>query len=661
MKRLFNRKKSSNEAMSLPTDQSQELSQEDTNQSTQQSFDSPAGQSKDKEVDDDDDDDDDHNDDNEDKDTLQSLNNRSSLFSTRRTLDTFSTTPTSHASTSRSSNSRKSKGRYSSIDSIGKPLRVMPADKYNELSLSRTSTSASQSQSQSLFGQSTIHEQPETADYDQVECALEVLTESLLELVDQVQQNLMNVSRASIRFVELLDGSIRFKVANNMSWKIQESSPVRNIVKVCLQFHDTYLRGDVYTESRSLIKRSLAELLDKLRFTPVCDGFDTVPFFRNFAINDAEQYPAQNTLSTIIDRIVQSASSSSLADQDGSFLAPILRGLSRQTAVLSVMFGFPEPQQEHYEIINALSQTFSDVHFFVSKNQITQAGTKFTPPFRVPTRDSPEISMSISSTDAIKTSGTLGGYITPRLSANVGRSLQKYKGQKFAMTCAHVLLSEDEDYPEVQIPSSVLLNAYKSALSDEADNYPPESPEHEAYTSELAKCDKFAISLGSVIWGERVVLDHSLSDVAIVKLRSGINPRNSLGDDADQFSPMFKFKNQIKRVVTKNEFNSYTKVFKVGASTKYTTGNLNGLKMVYWLRGTLQTSEFVVGSGEPMFCSSGDSGALILSDLEKERGLGCVGLLHSYDGEGKQFGLFTPMENVMTRLKEVTGVEWMFV
>ncbi|GME82277.1 unnamed protein product [Ambrosiozyma monospora] len=41
-----------------------------------------------------------------------------------------------------------------------------------------------------------------------------------------------------------------------------------------------------------------------------------------------------------------------------------------------------------------------------------------------------------------------------------------------------------------------------------------------------------------------------------------------------------------------------------------------------------------------------------------DTGLAVVGMLHSYDGEFKQFGLFTPIDNVLDRLEEVTGISW---
>lgn len=105
-------------------------------------------------------------------------------------------------------------------------------------------------------------------------------------------------------------------------------------------------------------------------------------------------------------------------------------------------------------------------------------------------------------------------------------------------------------------------------------------------------------------------------------------------------------------------------VFKYGSTTKYTRGNLNGIKLVYWLDGEMHSLEFIVNSSDmtSVFASGGDSGSWIMSKLQdinpNEQGLGVLGMLHSYDGEFKQFGLFTPMCEILSRLKEVTNIEW---
>lgn len=170
---------------------------------------------------------------------------------------------------------------------------------------------------------------------------------------------------------------------------------------------------------------------------------------------------------------------------------------------------------------------------------------------------------------------------------------------------------------------------------------------------------------------------------------------NYLGDDINftEYDPALIFGNlEVKKIQQK--LVPGMKIFKYGSTTKYTEGILNGPKIIYWSEGKLQSSEFVVAStsslhqshpdpvlsnnqqqatGKPpvnssymgssgnAFAGGGDSGAWILHQTEDEkegRCLSVLGMLHSYDGELKQFGLFTPMTTILDRLEEVTGTKW---
>lgn len=122
-------------------------------------------------------------------------------------------------------------------------------------------------------------------------------------------------------------------------------------------------------------------------------------------------------------------------------------------------------------------------------------------------------------------------------------------------------------------------------------------------------------------------------------------------------NPFLRFQNlYVKEKVLKVKAGS--EVFKIGATTKYTTGQVNGSKLVYWADGKIQSSEFVVASPSPLFASGGDSGAWILTRLTGKLGLGVVGMLHSYDGEQRQFGLYSTIGDIFQRLNQVTGVNW---
>lgn len=633
---------------------------------------------------------------------LPSSYNRSSLFSRdRNTFNTFSTNPTSTGSFASGGGNAKQQNSLR-IDNIGKPLRVLSADRYNELSRVGTSTSIHSTSpsavGSSSFGRrrrsdieqqgggvnaqsvgggggggssSNLSGQYVSGGIEVVEKEMSYLNENLLGLIDQLNQSVLNVSKASILFIEFLDDTVQVGNSVAGSITIQNNEHIRSIIKIALQFYDNYLRFEVYENSKNLLIKSLKEFLTRLNFKFSYNVNETIPFMKNFAIeldNESEDEggmiaPNKEKIERIIE-LISNSNSTLISDQQGSFIAPIMRGLSKNSSVLSIMFGFPDPQTEHYDIINALFQTFPDVHFFVKKDFIKTCATKtkFSPPFKIPNKKKPEISISISSESGVKTSGTLGGFIQPIFKPTTVPSLMKYKGSKFAITCAHVLLSENQDYPNVSVPSSVLINAYKSALRDERDKYVEKSIEYESYNEELIKSDGYELNLGQVVWGERVLIKNKISDIAIVKVNNGVKCENFLGEGVDIFNPSLKFKNlYIKKTIPTSDFNKHNKVFKIGANTKYTTGEINGIKMIYWLDGSLQTSEFIISSPEPNFANGGDSGALILNNLSNETGLGVLGMLHSYDGEMKQFGLFTPVEDILERLHQVTGIEWDFI
>lgn len=407
----------------------------------------------------------------------------------------------------------------------------------------------------------------------------------------------------------------------------------------------------------------------------------TLPYMTNFCIDADCNLPKRDSIGKIIEEF-STQDSSLIADQEGAFIAPILRGLSRRSAILTVMFGVPEPHQKHYEIINALYSLFPDVHFFCVKDYIkpcadvadvpampmefelpkTSLGTSFIPPYRLATNVfEPPISMSLSADHSLKSTGTLGGYLFPQIEKN--HKLSQFAGASFAITCSHVVLSETHDYPHVSTPSKVLQTAYRNTLLEENHRYPQESQESKAFLEEVARVEAHMKwqdenKFGQVVWGERSIINHKLSDFAIIKVDQKYKCENSLGAGLTTVpDPTLRFRNMyVKEKILKCK--PGLQVFKIGASTNYTSGQINAAKLVYWADGALQSSEFVVSSPLPLFASAGDSGSWILTKLENQPGLGCVGMLHSYDGEQKQFGLFTPIGDILQRLHAVTGVLW---
>ena len=220
---------------------------------------------------------------------------------------------------------------------------------------------------------------------------------------------------------------------------------------------------------------------------------------------------------------------------------------------------------------------------------------------------------------------------------------------------------------------------------------------------------------GQIIWGERTLInakkdtedkeesanananaEKRLSDLAIIKVNKNlVCDQNFLGDDIqfNEFDPALMFDNlYVRKVINLTRYSpkqldlnidevdlslssntaevaknySGLLVFKYGSTTKFTKGTLNGIKLVYWLDGAIHSSEFIVNSLEnnSAFAAGGDSGSWILTKLEDieddsySKGLGVLGMLHSYDGEFKQFGLFTPICEILQRLEEVTSIRW---
>ncbi|EGW33886.1 uncharacterized protein SPAPADRAFT_134178 [Spathaspora passalidarum NRRL Y-27907] len=350
------------------------------------------------------------------------------------------------------------------------------------------------------------------------------------------------------------------------------------------------------------------------------------------------------------------------------------------------------------------------------------APIKFKIPFRIPTDiTQPPMSMSISLENSVRTSGTLGGYIYPIINTQTHPQLSYYAHSQFAITCGHVCLDGNKStYPHVSMPSSVLISMYKNALSAQYTRSDNEAKV--AYGSILNQLDQLfpikkvksdnnntqqmrnlpSLRFGQIIWGERTLIENNivngisdvpekrLSDLAIVKINKKLSCRNFLGDDIpfNEFDPGLMFDNlYIRKVINLSRYvpkpvpantevdstvSSYNPqeslhgvpVFKYGSTTKYTRGNLNGIKLVYWQDGAIHSSEFIVNSPDNItpFASGGDSGSWILTKLEDiesdAKGLGVLGMLHSYDGEFRQFGLFTPMTEILTRLEEVTNIKW---
>lgn len=599
---------------------------------------------------------------------------------------------------------------------------------------------------------------------------LRQLSNSISNILIQVAQSVLSLTKASIGISDCIILAIQnisqhkyISYCQPNAFTTSNTIGLRRLVKNILHLLDNVLLGDVYDKSKAFIIKHLYDLFVLLKVInkpPTGELTNFINYltpklfaFGSTAYTSGEDSPTVEMVEKIMNSLLSKDKQQLFSDQKGSFVAPVLRGFQHSNlAVVTFVFGFPEVNREHHDVIKFFSRQAEDMHFLVQKNNIlpasagrsnsnlngtTNANTspqaqRLKTPFRTLEKDQPyiPISMSLSADTSLVTSGTLGGYIYPKVLENSSAKLEKYRGQVFGLTCSHVVLAEasDNEHPNVSIPSPVLINMYKNALSHELSKHKNIcTPEYKAYVQTIeAINDRYPPheitikgkktqrnlpeKFGTIVWGERTVTDNRLSDIAIVKIESDKKLVNYVGDDIplSQWDPSLILSNlNVRSVVSMSNKKSATAkfciphanlpVFKIGSTTSYTSGTLNGSKMIYWSDGTLRSSEFVIGGdSQKGFASGGDSGSWVLSkmsdvnphnhldsantdgnvlssfiesfigfggrnnggDSADETGLGVLGMLHSYDGEFKQFGLFTCMHDILTRLKGVTGLEW---
>lgn len=600
------------------------------------------------------------------------------------------------------------------------------------------------------------------------------LSDDMLFAMHQYSNSASNLTSAVINIIDLLKNFNGFieKLSetseSNQSWDFNtyNNSHLRKIMKVYLNLYDNLLQDDVYIKLKLLLVRNFNEFSCTLNTRNKRASIQTATNIvkpQNYSIgcNNQESLPNEEVLVNIINKMA--SSSVKIKEQNGSFIAPIVRGISKTMNILTLYFGYPNPTDYHLKLTQTLHDLYDDIHVIVVKNQIDLAATtslpppnigssipssptslkvpgqpavqKFKLPFRVPTDVSkPPMSLSISIENASRTSGTVGGFIYPMIDLDKQPHLESYANSKFAISCGHVCLNNngnDTEYPHVSAPSSVLISLYKKALIQQYEKLSQNDDNSTmldakvAYGSVLKQVDHmFPLKrvklknsktkeeyyetrnlpihrFGQIIWGERCLLaikdsnEKKLSDIAIIKVNKNLTcDQNFLGDDIafNEFDPGLMFDNlYVRKVIDLNRQaasveagldlnvdtvddelptgknnNAGLPVFKYGSTTKFTQGNLNGIKLVYWLDGAIHSSEFVINSidNNSAFAAGGDSGSWILTKLEdcntvsESKGLGVLGMLHSYDGEFRQFGLFTPMAEILTRLEEVTKIKW---
>lgn len=598
---------------------------------------------------------------------------------------------------------------------------------------------------------------------------LHTLWQDMSYVLSQHRTSIINLSTATVNVIDRLKDFVSFvdglTTTEPWSFSSYNNDDVSKILKIFLHLYDNLLQDEAFIKLKLMLCKAFNDFSTSLKslsraFSGQSAGTMLKP--HNFAIgvNDGKALANQDTISRIIDKIAKSCMG--LNEQNGSFIAPIARGISKDMNVLCLYFGYPTITDNHHRIIHSIQELYEDIHVIVSKNKIEVASLAATPtssqqaflaeprsflnkfklPFRVPTDSTkPPMSLSISVETSARVSGTMGGFIYPKIDISKQPQLSSYANLKYAVSCGHVCLDKREDsaeYPYISSPLSVVIGLYKSALLREyqkaSTSRGGDLESKIAYGNILLQLDEFfppkkvkvydsktlkeqvetknfpKHRFGQIIWGERTLIqasnlkdgkemtDKRLSDLAIIKVNKILKcDQNYLGDDIPftEYDPSLMFENLYVREVVnlvrhakelslktvtevdsvlssssqQNEGRTNTNglpVFKYGSTTKFTKGNLNGIKLVYWLDGAIQSSEFVVNSIEntTAFAAGGDSGSWILSKLEDVKGvpgvkgLGVVGMLHSHDGENRQFGLFTPMTEILERLEQVTNIQW---
>lgn len=596
---------------------------------------------------------------------------------------------------------------------------------------------------------------------------LHVLWQDMSFVLSQHRTSIINLSTTAINVIQGLKDFVSFVegLVTTLPWGFSayDNDDVRKILKIFLHMYDNLLQDEAFIKLKLMLCKAFNDFNSSLKsLSRAISGHAPNSMLKpvNFAIgvNDGKPLANQDTISRIVNKIA--SSSSGLNEQNGSFIAPIARGISKDMNVLCLYFGYPSLSDNHQQIIHSIEELYEDIHVLIAKNRIevaslaatpNQSQPHFTPdsrsfvnkfklPFRVPTDPKrPPMSLSISVESSARISGTMGGFIYPKIDIEEQPELSSYANLKFAISCGHVCLDKREDstdYPFISSPLSVVIGLYKNALMREyqkssTNRVNSDIESKAAYGSILQQLDEMFPQkrvkiydsktkreqvevknfpkhrFGQIIWGERTLIqasnakngkdmaDKRLSDLAIIKVNKSLEcEQNFLGDDIpfNEYDPSLMFENLYVREVVDlrrhakerpldfvNEVDSSVSthetedrcinglpVFKYGSTTKFTKGNLNGIKLVYWLDGAIHSSEFVVNSIEntTAFAAGGDSGSWILSKLEDvknvagAKGLGVVGMLHSHDGENRQFGLFTPMTEILSRLEQVTNIKW---
>lgn len=294
----------------------------------------------------------------------------------------------------------------------------------------------------------------------------------------------------------------------------------------------------------------------------------------------------------------------------------------------------------------------------------------------------PNLGVSVGVRNGKTGSGTIGGYI----------KLEGVSDEIYALTCHHVISSSHDP---IAISQEVLLLEHpsledRSAMVQKFDmklaaaelrlidlrNLGKETRHQEWRVSYLRQNKMFAdevlardCHIGSVSYSSGLITagwpngrstgghQHQYClDWAICAVKSGRGARNSCPRPrTDQVVPKFNDKIRVTDLYERSgdiQSLSALEVTKMGRTTGYTTGKINGvMSSVSFTNHTYRTTELcVVGDRGVPFADEGDSGAWVLNEHDS-----VIGMVFAGDVPNRICTYITPITYLFDSIEKVTG------
>ena len=165
--------------------------------------------------------------------------------------------------------------------------------------------------------------------------SLSELEENLVDIMDDISQDVVSISKAVIEAIEYFKEFLpttRDRIPYRIS--LEKSSSLRKINKIVLHFLDNLLVSDAFSNSRSILLRRFYFFLKKLNLITDDDLISesgVLPCLSVFCIGSHCNLPSMDKLGMILDELTK-MDSSIISDQEGAFIAPILRGITPKSS-----------------------------------------------------------------------------------------------------------------------------------------------------------------------------------------------------------------------------------------------------------------------------------------------------------------------------------------